>query len=1762
MASKSIDIPSVTSNIRRALGELIGSNAVDLSEGLGRLLITTSGEMSAPGFGQIPLSALTSVADVKGSWLEDLIEEQRAIRTRGIESIGEVDDCAIVRKRANGQLVDQWNMILRDASEEGKWRIQEFDSRGFSGHVCFATKELAIEEAASNGYSDRDDMALDRIQNTPSFQRGMFTADLIARINSGKMTHAEGDRRLAQYDELASALQSINASSAQAFITRDTKTICLLADRIQPGSEKGVFLHEIVHRHGLTVLGKTAWNSLVGTIKKWNLASTGSVERIIYDRAQARATNATTKDESLFDEELFAYGVEEAVALGVSPRASAHPDSAEKWLETVVNTLNDVVSRILGNARTTVDSQQIVDIAYALAQIENPERMTRILERIPPEGRSVLEGVIARSGAPSWYSQLEMRLRMQRQERMPASHWSQWIKAQVKQGVKPEEIHWSGVCDWLSTYSQEQLIERREVLSFIERNGIQLEEVIYSTGTNKTTEMAHTLVVELSASGFETRLGPDSEFVGVVRRRDGKAYNFDPNDKTFIADDGEMAPSKVQKAANAYALSFQNGHRTSTDVKFNNYTLVGGAEYSEMLLTLPMNPQGRMIEKVAGNSLVGEDDKGDAIVSGNTAEIGFEVETTTFSGQDANFKSPHWGVPNVVAHVRFNVRKDINDRKVLFIEEIQSDWAEQGRVNGFITHERDQAISKLEDNFKQTQYDMRSFVSLLVPGATKSELDAAQISIVRFVAQYNRDYRLYESDPDLNELVRVSVRNRIENSSALKKLTTNPNLMHQARALAKVDVAAFDALTLAKHGLVVPLAPFVGSTKAWVGLIVKRMIRYAVDKGFDSIAFINGHQSAMRYELVHPLDHINFEKMEDGKSVYVLGLNEDEVAVINETLPLSKLEGRFGSKIAEEIINGGRKGELVDLDAEVGGEGMLSFYDQVLPRIIKGVINTFGQGNLKEVQFGEKTGFEEHFPADGKGIVIRANDDSFYAESTDGAWTKELAYAKRFELSRGAQNAIRTLQTVPNVQVGFDITPKMREMARMGMPLFSLELTAAVAQYADGGSPDLIEAQLQCAEVVSSTISTDMWMKAPNGLPTKLTQSQWILVRTANFKKWFGDWEMLPDQSSQAIDGTTLEPMVMYHGTTKAGFAKFETGLSRQSDAIFFTSDRDVARSYAGTPDEAVITAGDVDEDGYPLEPEEGIYSVFLNIRKPHFYDFEGANWEGSRPEQWMVVQDEEDEESPVYDESGKKYFAYDEKDQAQALADSINGAMVVPALDSYETTNSIVHEAATYGNDGALMYDVVDEGHFGTSSNSSHVFAVFDARQVKSATSNVGTFDGSRRDIRHSLPSQSTIQITVPDTVKSFTNALKPFKDAIYHELIVNAECGPFDGGCVVFAQALQRVIGGKIVVVTKSNDQADHAAVLLKGKLYDFDGPLRPDRFFDRFGRNEHVQISGFRPINETDLPDAIRNANLENVLTAQLEEAFGSISATLDRTDDIVKKSIPQEHTAAFRRWFAGSVTKNANGHPMVMYHSTVADFNKFRHQRRDIGFHFGTDSQAKDRFLLKIENDPYGPELRGVQHSTMPVYLAIKRPLRLDDLGPWDRDELCANLPAEFTLAERLKTSTVAEVRELIKNHGYDGIVYKNTGETGGAELYRAAMARAKLDLIGAFGSSKTGYSIEEQKHPLYVKYVTACEAYRDFRLMNAEDSWIAFDPHQVKSAIGNRGTFSHRNGDIRFSLDAMKDVQSHRYDVQDGQLRSQSLGTHREADRNICRETLR
>ena len=137
------------------------------------------------------------------------------------------------------------------------------------------------------------------------------------------------------------------------------------------------------------------------------------------------------------------------------------------------------------------------------------------------------------------------------------------------------------------------------------------------------------------------------------------------------------------------------------------------------------------------------------------------------------------------------------------------------------------------------------------------------------------------------------------------------------------------------------------------------------------------------------------------------------------------------------------------------------------------------------------------------------------------------------------------------------------------------------------------------------TIDPVYQFKTPTGQPSKLDYVQQVLVRTAEFKHWFGDWEKaaqryLADQSltlhdafegvSMVIDRDTLEPKTVFHGTAASReFFNFdvtmESGTGRPY--AYFADNEEYARNFSTFSQRGARQA-----QGF-------IYECFLNIRNP-----------------------------------------------------------------------------------------------------------------------------------------------------------------------------------------------------------------------------------------------------------------------------------------------------------------------------------------------------------------------------------------------------------------------------------------------------------------------------------------------------------------------------------------------------------------------------------
>jgi len=125
----------------------------------------------------------------------------------------------------------------------------------------------------------------------------------------------------------------------------------------------------------------------------------------------------------------------------------------------------------------------------------------------------------------------------------------------------------------------------------------------------------------------------------------------------------------------------------------------------------------------------------------------------------------------------------------------------------------------------------------------------------------------------------------------------------------------------------------------------------------------------------------------------------------------------------------------------------------------------------------------------------------------------------------------------------------------------------------------VVKAETQA--IKDEAIKNGTFMKAPNGKPTKLTEKQWLQVRTKNFKNWFGDWENDPENASKVVDPETGEPMVVYHATD-ADFTTFSYDNFGKTDSgtvgkgFYFSANKDYVKHYGNK-----------------------VIAVFLNIKEP-----------------------------------------------------------------------------------------------------------------------------------------------------------------------------------------------------------------------------------------------------------------------------------------------------------------------------------------------------------------------------------------------------------------------------------------------------------------------------------------------------------------------------------------------------------------------------------
>jgi len=215
----------------------------------------------------------------------------------------------------------------------------------------------------------------------------------------------------------------------------------------------------------------------------------------------------------------------------------------------------------------------------------------------------------------------------------------------------------------------------------------------------------------------------------------------------------------------------------------------------------------------------------------------------------------------------------------------------------------------------------------------------------------------------------------------------------------------------------IPDAPF---KKNWHELAMKRLLNYAADNGYDSIAITPGAEQAKRYSLSKHLNEVRYNP----RTGHLIGEDHQGIALIardgvtKENLP--EYIGKEGAqKVLETPVDEYGVHALRGADLEVGGEGMKGFYDKMLPDYL----NTYGKS------YGARV---EPMSIDMGGFKV--NRDSYPLP-----YRLELANSpdiiSRFATAEEAWAEAQRMGQMP--LHNFRITPEMRESIKQkGLPLY------------------------------------------------------------------------------------------------------------------------------------------------------------------------------------------------------------------------------------------------------------------------------------------------------------------------------------------------------------------------------------------------------------------------------------------------------------------------------------------------------------------------------------------------------------------------------------------------------------------------------------------------------------------------------------------------------------------------------------------------------
>ncbi len=287
------------------------------------------------------------------------------------------------------------------------------------------------------------------------------------------------------------------------------------------------------------------------------------------------------------------------------------------------------------------------------------------------------------------------------------------------------------------------------------------------------------------------------------------------------------------------------------------------------------------------------------------------------------FNSSHFDEENIVAHVRVTDREGIGPdglgkktSKILYAEEIQSDWAQRGRIQGFY-NPKARPKKEIEDQNNNIIEQITKKIRLL---------NDDQLNEIR-ISNYNKEFqdqqstiyatrtppdRFFEKGDDedryINDVIRILLKGIGDNRGVDETPIEFLQQFDTIKELIPLVVKRRDNYKELKGSSGETKGPFVDTSPKWTQLALKRLIRQATEQGYDYVAWTPGKVQLDRWGEQGLVDFYDKVLPKSSKEVLKKLDKKAKVEVIKVNVD-GNLQDTLAIQITDTIKNQAPKGQ-------------------------------------------------------------------------------------------------------------------------------------------------------------------------------------------------------------------------------------------------------------------------------------------------------------------------------------------------------------------------------------------------------------------------------------------------------------------------------------------------------------------------------------------------------------------------------------------------------------------------------------------------------------------------------------------------------------------------------------------------------------------------------------------------------------------------------------------------------------------------------------